>query len=51
MVTFKPNTVLILSPGDHMVRNQWIRVLLLIIQMNRLKIDFEKVNPFVFEKY
>ena len=41
----------LLSPGSVEDRNQWVRVFLLIIQMNRLKIDFDQINPFVFEKF
>ena len=50
-VKIKPNFEKLVSAGNVTNKNQWIRVLLLIIQMNRLQIDFTKVNPFVFEKF
>ena len=50
-VKIKPNFIKLVSAGSVTNKNQWIRVLLLIIQMNRLQIDFAKVNPFVFEKF
>ena len=32
-------------------RDQWVRIFILIVQMNRLNIDARKVNPFVLEMH
>ena len=48
---FDKKNIKLLSPGSAEDRNQWMRIFLLIIQMNRLKIDFDNINPFIFEKF
>ena len=50
-IKIKPDIVKLISAGDFNNRDQWIRVLLLVVQMNRLQIDFNRVNPFVFETF
>ena len=48
-IKLKPSTVKTISAGSAIDRNQWIRVLLLIIQINRLSLN--GVNPFIVEHF
>ena len=49
-IEINPSLITLVSVGGSTNRFYWMRILLLIIQMNALKIDF-KVHPFVFEKF
>ena len=48
-IKLKPATIKTISAGSAVDRNQWIRVLLLIIQINRLSLN--GVNPFIVEHF
>ena len=50
-LNFTPETVILLSCSLQEDCTQWIRILSLITQMNRLAIDFRIVNPFSFEHH
>ena len=42
---------IVLSCACESDKLQWLRLLLLIIQMHKLEIDTTKVNPFTFEHF
>ena len=50
-IQIKTNPLTLVVCQSEEDRDQWVRVLRLIIDMKKLGVDSSKVNPFTFEHY